>query len=247
VNSNPATFTTNSAISKANLMAAGAKVRLAFIANGNKSASEEKPKQIKEKPEKVQQKPVKSNEKPEKVQQKPEKSNEKPAYISEKQVKKNEKTSNKKEKAPKKKTKADKQQETSTVIAPVEVIKQPVEVELTTAAEFMAGRPAHTGFPASAMGINWVSNIDANTAKFTAANKLVLLQDKAAYDAITTQEKLKEAFDNGNKTTDFTAKGGSLFKPQYFIVQDGEILRLIEMINIKFKAGESKAYFNERH
>ncbi|MDR0206853.1 MAG: PorT family protein [Bacteroidales bacterium] len=258
VKSIPATFTTNSAISKANLMATGIKIRLALPSKTKTSITESK-KEKEEKKDIEKLPPVKTDSKEERKKDKEklqpvktegkekEKINEKQAYISEKQVKKNEKTSNKKEKAPKKKTKVGKQQETSTVNAPVEVITLPVEVELTATAEFTTGRPAHTGFPAFAMGISWVSNIDANTAKFTAANKLVLLQDKAAYDAITTKEKLKKTFDNGNQTNDFTAKGGSLFKPIYFIIQDGEILRLVEMVSIKFKAGESKAFFNERH
>jgi len=155
----------------------------------------------------------------------------------------------KKVKEPKKKRNTEEEfvEEVSGIV-PVKVVKLPVEVELTPAAEFKTGRPAHTGFPASAMGITWASNIDANTAKFTTApNALVVLPDKETFIAITTQEKLKEAFENGKKSNDFIVKGGSAFKPQYLIVKDGESLRLIEMTNIQFKAGESKAYFNERH
>jgi len=212
--SDPANFTTNSALvqsEKVNLIAAGLKVRLAFLPNGAQSASNEKTE--KEKVEKV------------KVEKE------------------------KKVKEPKKKRNTEEQlfEEVSEIV-PVEAIELPVEVELTTAAEFKTGRPAHAGFPASAMGIIWTSNVDANTAKFTTApNALVILPDKAAFDAISSQKQLQESFDLSKKSNDFTAKGGSNFKPQYFIVRDGETLRLIEMTGITFKAGESKAYFTERH
>jgi hypothetical protein len=211
---NPASFTTNSAMAanKMNIMAAGIKLRFAFIPKSNQIINNEK---------------VVTNEKPK-------------TSVAEKQ---------KTEKVEKnKKTKTEKRHEPSTVDAPVEVIVLPIEVELTLAVEFTLGRPAHSGFPAAATGISWVSNIDANTAKFTtASNKLVNLSDIETYNTITTQEKLKEIYDAGNKTSEFTAKGGANFKPHYLIIQDGEILRLIEMTSLTFKAGESKAYFKERH
>jgi hypothetical protein len=149
------------------------------------------------------------------------------------------------------KQKAERKQKAAVVNAPaevIEVIAVPVKVALTSAAEFTTGRPAHAGFPATAMGITWAINIDAQTAKFTTAtNALVVLPNKEAYDAITSQEKLKEAFDAGNKVSEFTAKGDANFKPKYLIVKNGETLHLVEMLNLRFKAGESKAYFAERH
>ncbi|MCL2042371.1 MAG: PorT family protein [Bacteroidales bacterium] len=135
--------------------------------------------------------------------------------------------------------------EPPTADLPVEEIEEtPVEVALTDAVEFTLGRPGREGFPATAMGITWVSNIDGQTAKFTtASDALVILPDQTAYNAITTQESLKEAFDAGNKSKEFTAKAGTSFKSLYLIVQDGETLYLIEMTSLQFKAGESKAYF----
>jgi len=160
-----------------------------------------------------------------------------------------EKTSKvKAEKPPKtKKTKKAKSETIEPPIAddPVEEIEEtPVEVALTDAVEFTLGRPGREGFPATAMGITWVSNIDGQTAKFTtASDALVILPDQTAYNAITTQESLKETFDAANKSKEFTAKAGTSFKPLYLIVQDGETLYLIEMTGLQFKAGESKGYF----
>jgi len=221
----PADFKTNSALasSKINLMAAGLKVRLALLPQGTKTTST-----VKE-------------------------PNRKGKVIVEKETApKKEKEVVKKEVAPKKekakKTKNQNPFENLSENAPVEVVQMPVEVFLTPAFEFTAGRPGRTGFPASAMGLTWVSNIDASTAKFTTApNALVILPDQTAYNAITTQEKLRETFDSANKSSEFTAKAGTNFKPQYFIVQDGETLRLIEMNNLLIKAGESKAIFTEKH
>jgi len=123
-----------------------------------------------------------------------------------------------------------------------------MEVPLSSASEFALGRPGREGFPATATGITWSANVDATTSKFTTApNAIVFLPDQVTYNSITTQEKLKEAFESGNKAGEFTAKAGSAFKPQYFIVKDGEALRLIEMTNLIIKAGESRANFTEKH
>jgi len=202
----PAELKTSSALasSKINVMAAGLKVRFAFLPQGTKTTSKVK------------------------------------------ETTKKEKTASKKEKT--KKDKESNTHETVVESTPVKEVQKPVEIDLTTAAEFTAGRPGRTGFPASAMGVTWVSNIDASTAKFTTApNALVILPDQATFNALTTQEKLKEAFNAGNKVSEFTAKAVANFKPLYFIIQEGETLRLIEMSNIIIKAGESRAFFKEKH
>ena len=186
------------------------------------------------------------------ISETPEKVEPKPSVESavEKESKKVKEKSKKEKPEKTKKTKTKKTWKNETENISVETdkeVKLPVEVGLTPATEFKTGRPAHAGFPATSMGITWTSNIDGNTAKFTTApNKLVILPDQAAFNAITTKEKLNQAFETGIKTGDFTVKGGSSFKPQYLIVQDGETLRLIEMTGIQFKAGESKAHFTER-
>ena len=217
----PAEFKTTSAIpalgSKMNVMAVGVKVRLALLPNGNNEVAE-KQKDNTLKPDSKKAPSVAEKQKAEKPKKKAKVEVEAPQEkIVEKPVEK-----------------------------PAEPVK-PVEVALTAASEFVLGRPARTGFPATAMGITWISNIDASTAKFTTApNALVILPDQAAYQAITTQEKLREAFDSGKKASEFFAKAATNFKPQYFIVQDGETLRLVEMTYFLIKSGESKATFTEK-
>ena len=223
IESKPAEIKTNSALAagKINLVAAGVKVRLAFLPNGNKELAEK-------------QKGVKNNTlNPD---------SKKAPLVAEK-VKVEKKKKNKAEVV----EIQEEVVETAKVVV-VETPALPVEMALTTASEFALGRPARAGFPATAMGISWISNIDAVTAKFTTApNALVVLPDQAAYQAITTQEKLKEAFEAGKKNSEFIAKVSSNFKPLYFIVQDGETLRLVEMNNLIIKSGESKAIFTEKH
>ncbi|MCL2167766.1 MAG: PorT family protein [Lentimicrobiaceae bacterium] len=224
-NLKPAEFTTHSALSSAtnkmNVMAVGLKVRLALSPKGAEKSSE-KEKVLKVKTESQKDKEKKSD----------------------------------KEKAPK--VKAEKPPKTKKVkseniaqavdVMVEEIEAASVEVELTAAEEFTLGRPGREGFPATAMGITWISNIDGQTAKFTtASNALVILPDQTAYNAITTQETLKTAFDAGAKLKEYTAKAGASFKPLYLIVQDGETLYLIEMISLQFKAGDSKAYFRVKN
>ena len=241
----PAEFKTNSALasSKINLMAAGLKVRFAFLPNGTKTTSNVKESTKKEK------ETVKKEVAPKKEKEVVEKEAvpKKEKEVTKKEaVPKKEKEVAKKEKT--KKVKETNTQESATEKHPVKGVQAPVEVDLTPAAEFTAGRPGRTGFPASAMGLTWVSNIDASTAKFTTApNALVILPDYETYSALTTQEKLRKAFNSGNKASEFTAKAVANFKPIYFIIQEGETLRLIEMSNIIIKAGESRAYFKEKH
>ena len=189
-----------------------------------------------------------TSETPAKVESKP--VTERPVEKEKTKKEKTEKTKKEKpEKTKKSKPEKNRRNETENIyIETNKEVKRPIEVELTPASEFKVGRPAHAGFPASSMGITWTSNIDGNTAKFTAApNKLVILPDQATFNTIKTKEKLNQAFETGIKTGDLTVKGGSSFKPQYLIVQDGETLRLIEMTGIQFKAGENKAHFTERH
>jgi len=248
----PADFKTNSALAagKINLMAAGLKVRFAFLPNGTKTTSNVKESTKKEKETVKKEVAPKKEKEVVKKEADPKKEKEvakkETTPKKEKEVVKKEKTANKKEKT--KKVQETDIQESVAEKHPVAVVQMPVEVDLTPAAEFTTGRPGRTGFPASAMGLTWVSNIDASTAKFTTApNALVILPDYETYNALTTQEKLREAFNSGNKASEFTAKAVANFKPIYFIIQEGEILRLIEMSNLIIKAGESRAIFTEKH
>ncbi|MCL2510847.1 MAG: Ig-like domain-containing protein [Bacteroidales bacterium] len=119
---------------------------------------------------------------------------------------------------------------------------------LSDPVEFRLGRPAHPGFPATDMGITWTSNIDGMTAKFTTASNSLVMLNEPEYNAITTREGLAKAFYAGYKLSEFTAKADFQFTPQYLIVQDGTILRLIKMTDLKFgEAGQHKAWFIERH
>jgi len=127
----------------------------------------------------------------------------------------------------------------------INVIDGGVVVEyLTAPAEFKLGRPAHGDYPASAMGIEWTSNPDGNTAKF-AANHVMITA--TAYGAIETKEALEAAFDAGTKASDFTAKSDANFVTQYLIVKDGTTLRLVKMKSLNFVAGANKATFDEQH
>jgi len=128
---------------------------------------------------------------------------------------------------------------------------EPGETDLTDAVAFTLGRPEHSGFPATDMGITWASNVDGNTAKFTTAkNALIILPNEATYNAITTQEVLKAAFEavpEASRLSEFTAKSDANFTAQYLIVQDGATLRLIKMTGLEFKPNENKGYFTEKH
>jgi len=124
----------------------------------------------------------------------------------------------------------------------------PEYTDLTDAAAFTLGRPEQPGYPASAMGITWASNVDDNTAKFTAAANALAMIDEATYNATTTQEALKAVFDAiPGKVSEFTAKSDANFKVQYLIVQDGATLRLVKMTGMTFKPGENQATFTEKH
>jgi len=130
----------------------------------------------------------------------------------------------------------------------IPVNKPPEETDLTAAAEFTLGRPAQGGFPESAMGITWASNVDGNTAKFTTATNALAMINEATYNATTTQEALKAVFEAiPGKVSEFTAKSDANFTVQYLIVQDGATLRLVKMTALNFVAGANKAYFTEKH
>jgi len=135
---------------------------------------------------------------------------------------------------------------------PIEIKKAPpVETPLTTAVEFKLQHPQVAGaHPKTAMGITYDKNPDVNTARFTtASNSLVILPNEETYNAITTQESLKAAFDAAPTKLDvFTASPSvSNFKQQYLIVKDGETLRLIKMIGLTFDSGINIATFTEKH
>ena len=132
--------------------------------------------------------------------------------------------------------------------ATIEINFEPVipeDTPLTPAVEFTLGRPGHDGYPATAMGVTWASNVDGNTAKFTGT--FVMLANETVYNNLETVEALEELFGTEAKVTEFTAKSDANFHPQYFIVQDGATLRLVKMTNLKFAEGANKAWFMESH
>ena len=120
----------------------------------------------------------------------------------------------------------------------------PVETPLSTKATFVLGRPGVPAAPASENGIEWTTNPNATTARFTAQN---IVLTKAQYDAITTQEALAAAATGGFAST-FEAQSDANFGgTKYFIIQDGSTLRLVEFTALNFVAGANRAHFTERN
>ncbi len=118
------------------------------------------------------------------------------------------------------------------------------DTELSEATTFTLGRPANATNPESAYGISYTSNTTATQAKFTAKN---LALTKEEYDAITTQEELSEKAEGASFADSFTSESDANFKALYFIIEDGDSLRLISMTNLQFKEGNNVATFTERH
>ena len=120
----------------------------------------------------------------------------------------------------------------------------PEETGLTTAADFTLGRPSATGFPESAMGLTWASNVNTTTAKFTGTFVII---DELLYTRIKTVEDIADIYNLGEEITEFTAQSDANFAVKYLIIKDGTILRLVKMTNLTFAEGANKAYFTEKH
>ncbi len=128
------------------------------------------------------------------------------------------------------------------------VIYVSVVPALSDALAFTLGHPGSTANPESKFGIKYNQNTDAKTAQFKAivTGTFVILNEDS-FKAIDTRGKLAEAYNNGSKVNEFKIQSDANFKPVYFIVKDGDIIRLIEMTELKFEAGKNVASFKERH
>jgi hypothetical protein len=70
---------------------------------------------------------------------------------------------------------------------------------------------------------------------------------KTEFEAVNTKEALNDLHINGDEKSEFTAKSDANFSPVYFIAIDDVIIRIVEMTGLTFKAGQNKAFFQERH
>jgi len=117
---------------------------------------------------------------------------------------------------------------------------------LSAKTTFILGRPGVADAPATLNGINWTSNPNVTTARFTAQN--IALANKAAYDAIQSKEALAEAIVGKTFVSTFEAQPDAIFGgTKYYIIKDGSTLRLVEFTSLTFNAGTNRAHFTERH
>jgi len=122
---------------------------------------------------------------------------------------------------------------------------------LGTAQTFKLGRPSASseGLPEenATVGIKWISNLDGSTARFgpTSGAGIVVLSTKAAFDAITTQEGLKEAYDAGTTVNQMDCgPAGSSFVQKYFMTKVGSNYFLVNMTALTFNNSNNQATFS---
>lgn len=96
-------------------------------------------------------------------------------------------------------------------------------------------------------GIKYAGN-SGSAAPFTAniniisdAKNMVVLADKAAYDAITTKEALVAAYTAGTAVSTFAAATETAFVKRYFITKTNDVYYLISLDSIALAPGNNVA------
>jgi hypothetical protein len=103
-----------------------------------------------------------------------------------------------------------------------------------------------TGNVNEELGIEFTT-VDAITAKFevvsTKENKFVMFSETDA-KAITTQEALKKAYDEGDKVESFTAQSNTKFEAKWFATKVGDVYYWVNLKSLNFEAGNNVAKFD---
>ncbi len=101
----------------------------------------------------------------------------------------------------------------------------------------------------STYDVKFAAITDATTGKIsvvTTGDKFVKLTAKADFDAITTKEGLKAAYDAGAASgiADFTVQSDAKFAAVYFLSKSNDVYYKIQMTNLKFNPGNNVASFS---